>query len=227
MLGVISILVGLIYGVMVSLIFKHLRFMTVSPIIETFIIFALCLTAYFTSELLVIGGIQMSGIISLLTCGIFNAHYSYYNLSPQGKIATTLTFSFLGEMCEAAVYSYVGIALYSMIPTWWSFSFIFIQLGIIIGGRIFGVMCTFYTCRCCFRKKTISFWELVFITYAGMIRGAIALALVLKIPNVGNPENCPDPQYCYSVENYQLAVSTTLTLVMLTTLLFGTFMDPV
>ena len=57
MLGVVSILVGLIYGVMVSLIFKHLRFMTVSPIIETFIIFALCLTAYFTSELLIIGGI--------------------------------------------------------------------------------------------------------------------------------------------------------------------------
>ena len=126
MLGVISVLIGLIYGVIVSLIFKHLRFMTVSPIIETFIIFSLCLTAYFTSELLVIGGIQMSGIISLLTCGIFNAHYSYYNLSPQGKIATTLTFSFLGEACEAAVYSYVGIALYSMIPTWWSFSFIFI-----------------------------------------------------------------------------------------------------
>lgn len=60
-----------------------------------------------------------------------------------------------------------------------------------------------------------------------MIRGAIALALVLKIPNTGNPENCPKPEYCYSKENYELAVSTTLTLVMLTTLLFGTFMDPV
>ena len=115
-----------------------------------------------------------------------------------------------------------------MIPTWWSFSFIFIQFGIIVLGRIFGVMCTFYTCRCCFRKKTINFWELVFITYAGMIRGAIALALVLKIPYVNSPNgNCPEPEYCYSEENYQLAVSTTLTVVMLTTLLFGTFMDPV
>ena len=226
MLGIVSILVGLLYGVITCLIFKHMRFMTVSPIIETFLIFALCMTAYFTSEMLIIGGIQMSGIISLLTCGIFNAHYSYYNLSAQGKVATTLSFSFLGETCEAAVYSYVGISLYSMIPTWWSFSFIFIQLGIIVAGRIFGVMCTFYTCRCCFKKKTISFWELCFITYAGMIRGAIALALVLKIPYVGG-ETCEDPEYCYTEENYELVVSTTLTLVMLTTLLFGTFMDPV
>ena len=60
-----------------------------------------------------------------------------------------------------------------------------------------------------------------------MIRGAIALALVLKIPYKGNPDNCPEPEYCYTTENYELAVSTTLTLVMITTLLFGTFMDPV
>ena len=197
MLGVISILVGLAFGMITCLVFKHFRFMTITPIIETFLIFAFCMTAYFTSEMLIIAGIQMSGIISLLTCGIFNAHYSYYNLSPQGKVATTLSFSFLGETCEAAVYAYVGISLYSMIPTWWSFSFIFIQLGIIVAGRIFGVLCTFYTCRCCFRKKTINFWELCFIVYAGMIRGAIALALVLKIPYVGG-ETCEDPDYCYT-----------------------------
>lgn len=84
-------------------------------------------------------------------------------------------------MAEAAVYSYVGLALYSTIPTWWSWSFIFIQLGIIIIGRIMGVMSTFYCCRLCFKESTINFRELLFITYAGMIRGAIAFALVLKI----------------------------------------------
>ena len=57
LLGVVSILVGLVYGVITSLIFKHFRFMTVTPIIETFLIFAICLTAYFTSELLIIAGI--------------------------------------------------------------------------------------------------------------------------------------------------------------------------
>ena len=84
-------------------------------------------------------------------------------------------------MAEAMVYSYVGLALYSKIPTWWSWSFVFIQLLIIFSGRIIGVLSTFYCCRLCFKKKTIKFNELLFITYAGMIRGAIAFALVLKI----------------------------------------------
>lgn len=123
----------------------------------------------------------MSGIIALLTCGIVSAHYCYYNMSTQGRTTATLAFSFIGETAEAAVYSYVGLSLYSTIPTWWSFSFIFVQLAIIFVGRIIGVLSTFYTCRLCCKKKTINFRELLFITYAGMIRGAIAFALVLKI----------------------------------------------
>ena len=182
--------------------------------------------SYFVSTLIELpSGLEMSGIISLLTCGIVSAHYTYYNLSPQGRQTATLTFAFLGEMAEAAVYSYVGLALYSTIPTWWSWSFIFVLLAIIFGGRVVGVICTFYCCRLCFKRKTIKFNELLFITYAGMIRGAIAFALVLKITfDDGSGEPCDN---CYSQDNYELVVSTTLMLVMLTTLIFGTFMDPV
>lgn len=93
--------------------------------------------------------------------------------------------SFLGVASEAAVYSYVGIALYSQLPSWWSWSFIGAQLIIIIGGRLLAVFFTFYMFRLCFKKKTINVRELLFITYAGMIRGAIAFALVLKIPVEG------------------------------------------
>ena len=90
-----------------------------------------------------------------------------------------------------------------------------------------GVIGTFYTCRLCFKKKTIAFNELLFITYAGMIRGAIAFALVLKITYAKTTaQSVAHPEY-YSPESYDLVVSTTLMLVMFTTLIFGTFMDPV
>jgi NhaP-type Na+/H+ or K+/H+ antiporter len=169
----------------------------------------------------------MSGIIALLTFGILSSHYTYYSMSPQGRQTATLSFTFIGELAESAVYSYVGLALYSTIPTWWSWSFMFIQLFIIIAGRTGGVICTFYTCRLCFKKKTIAFNELLFITYAGMIRGAIAFALVLKITYSKSPQQAvAHPEY-YSQESYELVVSTTLMLVMITTLVFGTFMDPV
>jgi NhaP-type Na+/H+ or K+/H+ antiporter len=216
---------GLIFGIGLSLLLKHVRFLTATPIIETFLIFAFCYSSYFLTNLIKLpNDLEMSGIIALLTCAIVCAHYTYYNISPQGKQSATLSFSFLGETAEAAVYSYVGIALYSTIPTWWSFSFVFAQLAIIIIGRLIGVFSTFYCCRCCFKKKTIKVNELLFITYAGMIRGAIAFALVLKIPYNGEVDvDCGDN--CYSQKNYELVVSTTLMLVMLTTLIFGTFMD--
>ena len=52
LLGVVSISVGLAYGVGLSLIFKHLRFLTVTPIIETFLVFSACYISYFTSSLI-------------------------------------------------------------------------------------------------------------------------------------------------------------------------------
>lgn len=218
---------GLVFGILLSLLFKHCRFFTISPIIETFFVFSFCMVAYFTTGLIKILGLEMSGIIALLTCGIVSAHYAYYNMSTQGRQTATLSFSFIGELSESAVYSYVGLALYSTIPTWWSWSFVVLQLLIIIVGRVMGVISTFYCFRLCFKKKTIKFRELLFITYAGMIRGAIAFALVLKIQYYTNAVEKEKCEECYSQETYDLAVSTTLMLVMMTTLLFGTFMDPV
>lgn len=91
---------------------------------------------------------------------------------------------------------------------------------IVVVGRLVAVFGTFYLFRLCFKKKTINFKELVFISYGGMIRGAIAFGLVLQIPH-----NClTEPDICWTIQNYELAKSTTLAIVMLTTLIFGTFM---
>mgnify|MGYP002633441020 CR=1 FL=1 len=124
----------------------------------------------------------MSGMSSLLTCGIVQSHYTYYNMSPQGKTASLFIVSFMGTVAEAAVYSYIGIALLNAIPEWWSFTFIFAQFGLIIIGRILAVFGTFFAFRLCCKTRTINIMELCFITYAGMIRGAIAFALVLTLP---------------------------------------------
>jgi NhaP-type Na+/H+ or K+/H+ antiporter len=228
MLGIVSLSIGLVFGFLTSFIFKHCRFLRVNPIIETFLLFGFSMVSYFVSDLTVIAGIEMSGIISLLTCGIVQSHYTYYNLSPQGKICATLTISFMGTAAEAGVYSYIGIALYSQIPSWWSWSLISLQFLIIIFGRILAVFGTFYLFRLCFKSRNINFRELCFITYAGMIRGAIAFALVLRIPVEGS-ESCSStsPSECLLGQNYDVLVSTTLVLVMLTTLIFGTFMGKV
>lgn len=196
-------------GFLTSFVFKHCRFLTVNAITETFLIFCFSLITYYVGDL-----IKLSGIISLLACGIIQAHYTWYNLSPQGKTSSTVTVAFLGNAMEAAVYSYVGIGLYSLIPAIWCWNFVFVELAIIIVGRVFSVIGVFYLFSLCFKAKTIAFNELLFITYAGMIRGAIAFALVLKID-----------ASTFGEDEKTVMVTSTLAIVMITTLLFGTFMQ--
>jgi len=123
-LGVVSIGIGIFFGFVTSLMFKHLRMLTVSAVTETFIIIAMGFLAYFTAQIIVILHLDMSGIIAMLTYAIIQSHYTWYNLSPQGKSTTVVTFAFLGQTAEAAVYSYVGISLFSTIPGYWSVSWI-------------------------------------------------------------------------------------------------------
>jgi sodium/hydrogen exchanger-like protein 6/7/sodium/hydrogen exchanger 8 len=207
MLGFVSVGMGLIFGAAQALLFKKARFLSVSPVNEMFIMFGMSMSCYFLTDLIKITGVEMSGIIALLVSAICNGHYTWYNLSPQGRTTSAVTVSFLGAMMEAAVYSYIGIALYSSIPGWWSWNFIFLEFLIIVVFRILGVIGTFYTARLCCRRKTIKFNELMFVCYGGMIRGAIAFALVLKIelqPNCGtDPDTGNDIMTgCYTKDNY-------------------------
>jgi len=70
MLGLVSLTIGLIFGLITSFIFKKASFLRVSAVTETFLLLAFSMMSYFLAELTVIAGIKMSGIISLLTCGI-------------------------------------------------------------------------------------------------------------------------------------------------------------
>jgi NhaP-type Na+/H+ or K+/H+ antiporter len=76
-LGLGSLGIGVLFGLLASYILKRMRFLTVSSVKETLLIFAFGYVAYATGEL-----VHMSGIISLLTSGVVMAHYGWYNLSP-------------------------------------------------------------------------------------------------------------------------------------------------
>lgn len=128
-------------------------------------------------------------MISLLTCGVVMAHYTWYNLSPQGKTMTSVSFSIFGAFAEAFVFAYIGLCVFTYANDErygthhvWSVSFIGWMCFIVIVGRIIGVWTAHFLFRMCMKKPDITFRELLFISWGGMIRGAIAFGLVLKIP---------------------------------------------
>jgi len=76
-LAMTSIIIGIFLGILSSVIFKNFRVLTHSPVCETIVILLNGMLAYFFAEIF-----EQSGIISLLTCGICMAHYTWYSLSP-------------------------------------------------------------------------------------------------------------------------------------------------
>ena len=72
-----AILVGCTFGALSGLLTKYCRFLTKSPIHETFFIIMMGLMAYYIGEEL-----EASGVTSLIVCSILQAQYAWYNLSP-------------------------------------------------------------------------------------------------------------------------------------------------
>jgi NhaP-type Na+/H+ or K+/H+ antiporter len=76
-------------------------------------------------------------------------------------------------------------------------------------GRLCGTLGLIGLVKCiCKADFKVSIGELVFIWYAGMIRGAIAFGLVLRINSNASP-------------NKHVIVTTALMLVVFTTVVFG------
>ena len=55
--------------------------------IEVTMLYLFGIMSYVVAEIF-----EMSGVITVLVCGIFLGHFNFYNLSVSGKVATGITF---------------------------------------------------------------------------------------------------------------------------------------
>lgn len=93
----------------------------------------------------------------------------------------------------------------------WSTELILVELCVVLVGRFLATFGLIGLLKLCKYEKTnpkkITCKELLFIWYAGLIRGAIAFGLVLRIDS--------------GVPNREVIVTTCLTLVVFSTIFFG------
>lgn len=102
---------GVSFGLAMSLLLKHSS-LNLYPSIETCLVALAAYTCYFFSN-----GMSMSGIVSLLFCGITLKHYAYHTMSRRTQRATKYIFSTLAQLSENFIFVYLGLSLFTSPPT--------------------------------------------------------------------------------------------------------------
>ncbi|KAE8446686.1 hypothetical protein EG329_011730 [Mollisiaceae sp. DMI_Dod_QoI] len=102
-----SLIIGLIVGIATALALKY-TFVRRFPKIESCLIVLIAYASYFFSN-----GLHMSGIVTLLFCGITLKHYAYYNMSRRTQLTTKYLFSVLAQLSENFIFIYLGLSLFT------------------------------------------------------------------------------------------------------------------
>mmetsp|Transcript_11140 Transcript_11140/g.12536 ORF Transcript_11140/g.12536 Transcript_11140/m.12536 type:complete len:336 (-) Transcript_11140:167-1174(-) len=206
-ISILSILVGVGFGLISAFVSKFFTSFQESPPKEVFLILLFSYLSYILSEMW-----GLSAIMTLFVCGVTMSHYTYHNISDASQKGSVMAINTLGHAAEAFLFIYLGIGIYTTDQETFNMSF---TLLIILGGFIaraasvfipLGIYAAFKKCR-----LTINFKQMLIIWFSGLIRGAIAFALSLKIPSK------------IAVHKESL-ISITLIIVLMTTIILGGLM---
>ncbi|KAK2766038.1 Sodium/hydrogen exchanger 7 [Arachnomyces sp. PD_36] len=102
-----SLIIGVVVGIGTALALKYTHVRR-QPKIESCLIILIAYASYFFSN-----GVYMSGIVSLLFCGITLKHYAYYNMSRRTQLTTKYLFQVLAQLSENFIFIYLGLDLFT------------------------------------------------------------------------------------------------------------------
>jgi len=211
----VSLLIGLSCGMATSKLLMH----TNQHQDTAYELVAVLISGYLSFFLAELG--HLSGIVSIFFCGIANSHYSWYNISTQGKLILPKVFHTISHLMETMIFAYLGMSIFSFSKKHqWNFGFICFVLGLCYIARAVGTFPLSAIANLSRRRK-ISCKEQVVLWFAGL-RGAIAFALAIEMTDLKTKQN---PQQEGSPHSW-LFVTTTLVVVLFTTFVNGGLTAP-
>ncbi|KAK3717278.1 monovalent cation:H+ antiporter, CPA1 (nhx1) [Vermiconidia calcicola] len=203
-----SVAIGVLVGLATSLLLKftHVRR---DPKIESCLIILIAYASYFFAN-----AVHMSGIVSLLFCGICLKHYAYHNMSRRTQLTTKFTFSLLAQLSENFIFIYLGLSLFTETTLEYKPLFILVTVIGICAARwcaVFPISAAinwFIRYRARRRGQEVAEelpknWQ-VMIFWAGL-RGAVGVALAAGLTGTSG----------YALK------ATVLVVVVLTVIIFG------
>ncbi|KAF8725875.1 hypothetical protein HU200_020440 [Digitaria exilis] len=218
-----STVLGVATGLLSAYIIKKLCFARHSTDREVSIMMLMAYLSYMLSMLL-----DLSGILTVFFCGIVMSHYTWHNVTESSRVTTKHTFATLSFIAEIFLFLYVGMDALD-IEKWKLASsrcspkkpiaLSAIIMGLVMVGRAAFVFPLSFLSNLS-KKETrpkISFKQQVIIWWAGLMRGAVSIALAYnKFTASGHT----------AVRVNAIMITSTVIVVLFSTMVFGLLTKP-
>ncbi|KAH9804033.1 Sodium/hydrogen exchanger 4 [Citrus sinensis] len=208
-----STILGVTAGLLTALVLKTLYFGKHSSVREIALMVLMAYLSYILAELL-----ELSGILTVFFCGIFMSHYAWHNMTDSSRITTRHTFAMMSFIAETFIFLYVGMDAFD-IEKWRMSKLSFVTslgvysaliLMILLGRAAFvfplSLLSNYMNSH---RSPSISFNHQVVIWWAGLMRGAVSIALAFKQFTYSGVTSDPDSA---------TMITATIIIVLFTTL---------
>eukprot|EP00123_Amoebidium_parasiticum_P021917 comp7606_c0_seq1/m.3260 comp7606_c0_seq1/g.3260 ORF comp7606_c0_seq1/g.3260 comp7606_c0_seq1/m.3260 type:complete len:596 (-) comp7606_c0_seq1:226-2013(-) len=200
-----SIFLGTFVAVICALITKHVPLHRYY-ILESSLFLIVSYMVYLIAEVC-----HLSGIIAILLCGIVQAHYTRWNLSPESQTLCGGVLELLSFMSESFIFSYLGISLFTFPGMVWKPLFALLALAATLFARAVSVFFLSFILNKTRRPQhRLKFSHQIMMWFSGL-RGAVAFALAIE--NAHTPET-------------KMILSTTLFIVVITVYVAGSLAIP-
>ncbi|XP_038973282.1 sodium/hydrogen exchanger 4 [Phoenix dactylifera] len=218
-----STILGIATGLLTAYALKTPYFGRHSTDREIALMVLMAYLSYMLAELL-----QLSGILTVFLCGIVMSHYAQHNVRDNSRTTTRHIFATLSFMAETFIFLYVGMDALD-IEKWkttktrcWktSFGIYSIILFLVMLGRaafVFPLYALFNHMSSSSEGSLITFKHQVIIWWAGLMRGAVSVALAFSQFTVYGVTW--DPVHA-------TMITSTVVVVLFSTLVFGCVTKP-
>ncbi|TKY61432.1 Sodium/hydrogen exchanger 2 [Spatholobus suberectus] len=228
-LFIASTLLGVLAGLLSAYIIKKLYIGRHSTDREVALMMLMAYLSYILAELW-----YLSGILTVFFCGIVMSHYTWHNVTESSRITTKHAFATLSFVLETFIFLYVGMDALD-IEKWrfvsdrprTSVTVSSVLLGLVLAGRAAFVFPLSFLSNLTKKSPSekISFREQVIIWWAGLMRGAVSMALaynqvrgtlLIRIHLSGHTE----------LQTNAIMITSTITVVLVSTVVFGLMTKP-
>ncbi|KAL7590831.1 hypothetical protein Lser_V15G35597 [Lactuca serriola] len=218
-----STILGVTAGLLASYILRGLGFGRHSSVREIALMILIAYLSYILAELF-----ELSGILTVFFAGVLMSHYAWHNVTESSRITTKHTFAAMSFIAETFIFLYVGMD--ALDYEQWKMSILSlgasigmyssVMLLILVGRAAFVFPLSIisnYMNRVGDGSSKITAKHQVVIWWAGLMRGAVSVALAFKQFTLSGVTLDPIDA---------TMITTTIVVVLFSTIVFGFLTKP-